>query len=487
MLKKILYGCTLVALLTSCNEDFDDWAAPQGYSEEEGLPAMQYNVTPVEEIDIATAEDVIPFFTYMLNMPAGFVADGIVLNVVDEEGGTLYPLECMVEAGEVSVLKSDLAAIVESIYGKRPTARDITYVTRAYAFTSDSKTIRVCSPVNRQTIQVTPEAPNISSAYYLIGTPQGWSNSEDGATSMPLNHSDADVYDDPVFTITFAAPKTADGSRDDCWFSVLAGDDCEAFVGGDWNVLIGNTEKNGSTALSGKLQSRSEFGGDNNFMMPASDGASFYTLTINMMDMTYTITPLNFGAYFYEIGGESGWSTSHALYGANFDGKYQGYYYLNGEFKFKPNENNWEGDYEYDGEGRIADNGGSNCPDPGAGFYQIDVDLAAGTYQLTTVNSITVVGNFNGWNQADQSTHMTYNVDGGYWEATLNLDSNGFKFAMNDDWSVSWGGANGDPAAYDNLTQNNGKDLDLPNGAGTYNIKLYLSYEGANKVVLTKQ
>ena len=99
-----------------------------------------------------------------------------------------------------------------------------------------------------------------------------------------------------------------------------------------------------------------------------------------------------------------------------------------------------------------------------------------------------MVGNFNGWNQADQTTHMTYNVEGGYWEATLNLDSDGFKFAMNDDWSVSWGGANGDAAAYDNLSQNGGKDLNIPaEGAGTYNIKLYLAYEGGNKVVLTKQ
>ena len=58
---------------------------------------------------------------------------------------------------------------------------------------------------------------------------------------------------------------------------------------------------------------------------------------------------------------------------------------------------------------------------------------------------------------------------------------------MNDAWTVSWGGANGDPTAYDNLTQNGGKDLNAPDGDGVYSIKLYLSYEGANRVVIEKQ
>ena len=48
---------------------------------------------------------------------------------------------------------------------------------------------------------------------------------------------------------------------------------------------------------------------------------------------------------------------------------------------------------------------------------------------------------------------------------------------------MSWGGANGDASNYGNLTQNNGKDLSV--AAGKYLIKLFLSYEGANKVTFT--
>ena len=81
---------------------------------------------------------------------------------------------------------------------------------------------------------------------------------------------------------------------------------------------------------------------------------------------------------------------------------------------------------------------------------------------------------------------MTYNATEGCWELTTDL-TDGFKFAVNDDWKISWGGADGNPEAYDNLSQFDGKDLNVPNGDGKYKIQLYLSYEGANRVVLTKQ
>ena len=114
------------------------------------------------------------------------------------------------------------------------------------------------------------------------------------------------------------------------------------------------------------------------------------------------------------------------------------------------------------------------------------VDLATNTAQMTEVKSITCVGNHNGWTVNDAAQHMTYNQAEGCWEITTEL-KNGFKFAMNDAWTISWGGADGNPAAYDNLSQNNGKDLDTPSGDGTYKVQLYLACEGKNRVVFTKQ
>jgi hypothetical protein len=57
---------------------------------------------------------------------------------------------------------------------------------------------------------------------------------------------------------------------------------------------------------------------------------------------------------------------------------------------------------------------------------------------------------------------------------------------MNHDWAISWGGANGNGKLYDNLTQNDGANI-IVDAAGTYKFQLYLSCEGQNKVVITKQ
>jgi hypothetical protein len=198
---------------------------------------------------------------------------------------------------------------------------------------------------------------------------------------------------------------------------------------------------------------------------------------------TVNLVAPSFNEFFYEIGNESGWSTSHALRSPSFDGKYEGWYYLNGEFKFKPNADNWDGDYEYNGTGKIADNGGDNCPDPGAGFYRINVDLTAGTYTLTQVNYMSLIGTVQGnW---DTDLDMTYNQTEGCWEYTGQLNAGKFKIRMNHDWAYSWGGTASD-TDYNNLTYNNGKDLAI-DAAGTYKVQFYLTYEGNNKVVITKQ
>lgn len=194
------------------------------------------------------------------------------------------------------------------------------------------------------------------------------------------------------------------------------------------------------------------------------------------------VTP-DFGEFIYEIGNESGWATSHALRSPDLDGKYEGWYYLDGDFKFKPNKDNWDGDYEYNGEGKLTQDGSDNIPDPGAGFYKINVDLNSNTYSLTDVEYISIIGSVKGnW---DTDVDMTYNVTDGAWEYTGELTSGDFKFRLNHDWTTSWGGKSSG-ADYDDLTTDNGNNLTLSE-SGTYTIKFYLTYEGNNKVVITKQ
>ena len=311
------------------------------------------------------------------------------------------------------------------------------------------------------------EALNIADNYYLIGGPGEWG--AESAMTMPFQHSDKSVFDDPVFTYTF------ESTGAEMWFAFGDEDAIKAVAANDWTQLFGTTGD--SKDLSGSFDRRYNLGGDHSFCVDGS--AKFYRFTVNMLDFSYTITPINFTEYYYEIGNESSWSTAHPLYSATNDGKYQGFYWLDGEYKFKPNADNWDNDLEFvDGDatsGTLTDGGGPNCPSPETGFYQINLDAAAMTYSLLKIESISLIGGFNNWGG---DLEMTYNTADGCWEVTTDQVSGEYKFRANHDWAINWGGSESD------LTQD-GSNLNLE--AGNYKFQLYISYAGNNKVVITKQ
>jgi len=298
---------------------------------------------------------------------------------------------------------------------------------------------------------------NIEQAYYLTGSINGWNNTD---TTYKLTNDGTDPYANPTFTMRI--PATADGSNIEFKMTPESG------LGGDWSKCLA-----AGNGAAGTFAYNNEGG---NLVVTAVEGAKYYDLTFNMMELTWSYVAVKFGNYFYEIGNEGGWSTSHALYGS--DGVYKGYYYLNGEFKFKPNSDNWDDDLEYvsgdNFSGTLVSTGGPNCPDPGAGFYEIKLDLNTMTYNLTAITSVSLIGGFNGWS-AD--LEMTYNSTDGCWEVTTSEVSGEFKFRANHDWAINWGG---DPSA---LTQD-GANLNLE--AGNYTFKLYLSYNGAHTCTITK-
>ena len=457
-MKKLIYLLGIICLMASCSEDYTNWADPQSNPSEEPS-IVELSVEPAAPVVFAdvTAETLQLFIPSVTTNEEGVTTtyEGILASA---DGSRTIKLATD-ENGYVPA--EELIAAVESLYGKRPVAREIPVTVIA------TSTINGVSVQNEATtiFTATPNAPEIEEAYYITGTPNSWNNSD---TSYELSNGGQDPYENPVFTCTIPA------GEGDVEFKVTP----KSGLGGDWSKCLVATDEEGKFATNNA-------GG--NFKITAVEGARYYRITFEMMEQTWSYEALAFSNFVYEIGNESDWSTAHALYSPNADGIYQGYYWLNGEFKFKPNANNWNGDWEYDGDNRIADNGsGINCPAADAAFYQIDVNLQSMTYAVTQVKSITMVGSHNGWNPADSNMHMTYNTATGAWEGRLVLsDAANVKFAMNDDWAVSWGGANGDPAAFDNLTQYNGKDLAVE--AGTYSVQLFLSYEGNNKVVFTKQ
>lgn len=182
-----------------------------------------------------------------------------------------------------------------------------------------------------------------------------------------------------------------------------------------------------------------------------------------------------FAEFIYEIGNESSWQKVQPLRSAEMDGNYLGYGYLNGDFKFRSQENSWDAPDWGMGSaaGSLAQSGG-NITAPAAGFYRIEASLANGTYTLTALN-LGIVGSGAGSWDVDQD--MTYNVTDRVWEWTGALVDGEIKFRANDAWDYNWGG---DAA---NLTQG-GANIAVT--AGNYTIKLYLTYDGNHKAVITK-
>ena len=105
------------------------------------------------------------------------------------------------------------------------------------------------------------------------------------------------------------------------------------------------------------------------------------------------------------------------------------------------------------------------------------VDMENLTYVLTPITTIGVVGpaQAGGWSD---DTDMTYNSETGAWEVEIDLAADELKFRANDAWDINWGGD------VDGLTQD-GANIAI-DVAGRYKIQLYITYEGAHKVVFTK-
>ncbi len=301
------------------------------------------------------------------------------------------------------------------------------------------------------TYEFTPYVEDLCDEYCYVGALNGWSDSD---KTYQLTNSGVSAYLDPIFSIVIPAPVDDNGNRVDNWFKLAPG---TAYGDNFWGSLICAAD-NGDESLKGQYV----IGDAGAFNQPASDGATYYRISINVLAGTWEFTPMAFKEYIYEIGNESSWSTAHALRSANYDGKYVGYYWLDGEYKFKPNEDNWDGDWEYVDGNKITDAGGPNMPGVAAGFYMIKVDLSEMTFE-TTPFTVSIIGSANGaW---DTDTDLTYNAEEGCFEVTTTLNDGEFKFRANHDWGINWGG------------EPNGLSQDGPNigvAAGTYLIKFYL-------------
>ncbi len=438
----------MALLMAGCTEDYKDWAQPFQNGPEEPV-SVSISVSPGAAVDFATITDeTVKLFSASVSNPEGAEAT-YTASITNEDGSK----EIAIKTDENFFCSTaELESAVNALWGRRPVARTIPVKVLAYVKVNG---VAIAS-TGTTTLTATPNAPVIEEAYYITGTVNGWDNTN---TDYELSNGGADPYENSIFTVMIPGDKVTG----DIEFKVTP----KSGLGGDWSKCLTASDTEGIFATNNA-------GG--NLKVAYVKGAKFYRIQFDLMNQTWSGAGLSFGDYFYEIGNESGWGTSHALAGPANDGKYKGYYYLNGEFKFKPNADNWDDDLEYVSgtttSGTLTDAGGPNCPDPGEGFYEIFLDAGALNYTLTKIESVSMIGGFNEW---ASDLEMTYNAEEGCWEVTTDQVSGEYKFRANHDWAINWGGD------VKGLTQD-GANLSIDGGSHTF--KLYLSYNGAHKLTI---
>lgn len=432
--------------MVSCTEDYTDWGNPQSNSQEEAVAFGNGSVTPVDVINLA---DVTTEKIKVASIVAPTSSDAAYTpNYKINFDGQSFDIDA-----DGNMAKADLVNYITNKYGKRPTERDIDATLDAWQ-SNGSTAVKM---VTSETFQVKaiPEAPFIDNGYYLVGDMfttddvNGWTK----GVAKAFNHSKEDVYDDPIFTVSFETTKAdqywkiipkKNIDADDLWAPGVVGpkvDGDDSMTG----ALTNGEAKAGKIAKAGK-----------------------YKLTINMMDYSYTIEEVNYDPFIYFIGSTDGWKSNDQKLALVDDAKgvYTGYVYLadpNGagfEFKFQRAKDNWEtaigaSTFVTFKESAIGVANGNLGVKDGEGVYYMDVNLSEGTITATKVETMGIMGGFNNW---AGDAPMTWNAEEYCFEATFEapnagVTADGWKFRVNGEWAINLGGSiNNLTAGGDNIT-----------------------------------
>lgn len=464
-----IFGLAALSLgFCSCDEIEDSTGLPQTNPQ---LPIVTVSNVPMtpdaatdQALNLITANNAggdinLATISTPSDFPEGFVAEVLWFEIGNDANFTKKAsVQATTDAdGKVVAQADDWQAAHLEVFGKNPKTTT-TYVRIPAWAVNGNQQIRLGSEndyYSTFSTEVTPfdlfDGHVIEDTYYLLHTTN--SGVWDFSSALKFAHSSTDPYDDPVFTV-YTPAYTA---------------------GWEWVVIPESTYAAGNFVNAPESSYGVEFAGLDKGVLIANDTDDYGTpgvvnqstpmvVTINMAELTYEISAL---PVLYTPGTSNGWDFGKCQPLLSYEpGKYHGFVYINGEFKFT-SEAGWSGtNYGYTGtEGKLSTDGGAGnlqIPADGPGLYFIDVNTTDLTYKATYISAVSMPGNFNGW---DVTANMASD-DYLHWTLDAALDGGEFKFAFNNSWDLSYGGA-----SYD--LQFNGPNSTAP--AGNYLVTLDLS------------
>ena len=452
MKKNILFGgmLLLAAAFTGCSEDFTDWAKPITNPQPEAITIPGVTASAAADVtNLAGKDEAVKLISLSTaSAPEGTTLDKmrIVLTPADLDGAEPKTLSA-ISTLDGTFSKTALQEIIQEYYGKRPDVR--TFDADVYL---DGVYNGQAAYIDAGSVQLSliPEAPYIAPSYYVVGGALDWAGSA-ASKEQKFNHSDADVYDDPIFTIVI------DAAEGDTWFAIGEEAALDAITNdGDWSKLFGIVGGE-NKAPTGKLDYRYNLGADNSFCVEA--GAKKIKITIDMMEQTYVVTPVNISDTYYLIGGPGEWSAESAMtmqfshsdkdvfddpvFTYTFDGGKEMWFAFGDKEAIdavaagtwnklfgttgasEDLEGSFDRRYNLDGDHSFHIDGSAK-------MYRFSINMAEMTYEIKELNFneyIYEAGVNNNWGSEEQPLYCP-NQDGIYY---------GFFYAQDADWSGGMG------------------------------------------------
>ena len=434
--------------LASCTGDYDDWASPQSYPQEDAAAAYGVTVAAGTEANVAMpAEDgdvVLVSITTDNPQVADYSLKGLTINGAGMESEPMTLNAEMVE-GDVVVDATELAKAVDKLYGSRASVARTLDVTTDFSINlANGDAVTSAKGVTQATVTPAPLPEEDPEGYYLLGafTTGNW----DPAAPVWMEAQGDGTYKATVTTVTSGAN----------YWGIYMG---SHFVSGDWDSI--NQGVIGSeTADNAEPQGLLSYTGDPIYTATNSlviNGEGTFEITFDAKNFTYTV--IRSEAMYYLVGAMNGWaaSTQNMLYTQG--GNVYSYTTLwEGDANLKIWDSKSLGNWavcwgsQVDGDtslsGSLINSNAQAIKAPTTDeYYTFTMDMNAQTYTwtkldpatITEYTSVSLIGGFNNWDEngtevdlAEVAPHNWYGV------MTLEADSE-LKFRANHGWDVSWG------------------------------------------------
>ena len=465
----------MTLLLASCTEDYKDWAEPQSNPQGELVAFGNGSVAGVGVIDLA-------------EVPQGEetvkVCDITAPSSNDETYNPEYTIYLndnpFVLGLDGTMNVKELSDYVVSLFGQAPEVRELTARVKS-TMTNGTTATSIMS--DEFIVRVIPATPKVSTAYYYIGTSNGWSACD---PTYQLDNGGVDVYTNPVFTVVVPA------TGEDNWFKIYSQETMDLGVDDFWSGDFIGYAENGANEMSGSFVEGANDQIAFAFMIPASIRADKYRLTFDMMNRTFEFEPiieLGTPDLWYLVGsciGNGSWGNAPdalgtalvPLYPASDNYSilsYVGYFPAGQGFKLIHTPGSWDEQWGMADGVLVKNDGGSgNIEVSEDGYYLITYDMDMDALTITkytggagVYTAIGIPGDYNDWSPAATLMNpMSNSFENHDWvkkDANYANDTD-LKFAADGSWAVNWGST----LFPVGVGEQGGANIHVP--AGTYDI-----------------